>query len=107
MLNFNLITESNPTNSDEAARQELKDHLSKSKRENREKGALHWAFVIILWIIVIIFLAVVVIYILHIVLPQSYCWLSSEQLKQITQFVTMGGIGGVGTALLKNKISNK
>lgn len=106
MSDLNLITDSLPA-SDPRAKQELEDLLSKSKRDKREIDSQHWAFVILLWILVLGFASVVVIYILHIVLPVRYCWLDEAHLSKLTQFLTTGGIGGVGTALFKNKFEKK
>ncbi len=103
MPDIHLIKEGSTPVSDTQALEESKDLASRYKRSRREQNAMHWAFIIILWIIVAGFGFAILTRISMMILPDRYCWLSDEHLKSLNDFITTGGIGGVGGALLKNK----
>lgn len=104
MPDLNLIAETqNLPHTDKTAFQESVDLYS---RNRREQNALHWCFIVILWIIVIGFGIAILTKFLHMVLPEKYCWLDEDHIKKLNEFITTGGIGGIGTALFKNKIGS-
>lgn len=104
MPQISQINEPSTPISDTQAIEESKDLISRAKRNRREQNALHWAFIILLWIIVSGFGLAILVRIGSILLPDQYCWLNEEHLKKLNDFITTGGIGGVGGALLKNKL---
>ena len=102
MSELDLISENqNPPPSDSRAIRESTDLYS---RNRREQNALHWCFIVILWVIVIGFGVAILTKFLHMVLPDNWCWLNEDHIKKLNEFITTGGIGGIGTALFKNKI---
>lgn len=106
MPQLSLINETNPPLSDTQAIEENKDLISRATRNRREQNAMHWAFIVILWIIVSGFGFAILVKLATILLPDRLCWLSPEHLKNLNDFITTGGIGGVGGALIKNKVTS-
>jgi hypothetical protein len=91
---------------DERARQQIKTFIAEGNRSNREKNAIHWAFVSLLFIGVLAFVYVLFAKVWHLTCSGKWAWLNKEQLEKIDNFITSGFIGVFVTSLFASKFKN-
>ena len=76
------------------AQYEQEAFVKKHKRDEKTKDHLHYVFVALIWVAFLSFIAVFFIRVLHFVLPDSWQWLSEDQVQGIDKLIFSGAIGG-------------
>jgi hypothetical protein len=92
---------------DTKANLEAEKLFKKHRRELRRFGALNWCFIVLVWVCLISVGGIIIVRILHMILPDKYCWLTKEQLSNMSEFFFDGGIGGIVVGVLKSNIIDK
>lgn len=95
------------TIADTTSRLEADKLFKQHRRDTRKYGAINWCFIVFVWVCLISVGAVILIRILHMVLPSTWCWLTKEQLSNMSDFFFDGGIGGIVVGFLKSSIIDK
>ncbi len=80
---------------DANARREEKSLYGDDKRAHQKKQAIHYLFIVAIFVLVIVVLGLFVCRALQSVLPSGYCWLTTEQIKYVDDFVAHGALGGL------------
>lgn len=73
------------------------------KRNNREKNQFHWAKVIFIWVLAICGMFVLITVALHLILPNKWRWLDTNEITYLKGLFA-SGIGGAILAKFGNKL---
>ena len=94
-----------PQSKKEASRFE-KDRLKKKlKRDDAQKGTLHYIFLCGAWIAFLIAVVIVTVRVAHFVLPDCQRWLTTEDISNIDKTLSSGFLGAlIGSYLNKTTI---
>jgi hypothetical protein len=74
------------------------------KRNNREKNHVHWAKLLFIWGLAMSALAILIVIVLHLLLPTSWRWLSTEDIAYL-KGLFVSGIGGAILTKFGNKLT--
>ncbi|HKP32594.1 MAG TPA: hypothetical protein VJT83_07700 [Chitinophagaceae bacterium] len=101
-----LFKETNPPSVDVRAEEERKNIIARTRRNRREEGAKHWAFVSLIWLVVGCVGIAFLMKVCHILLPEDYYWLDEVHLRKIDEFLTTGILSGSVGIFFKSRIGN-
>jgi hypothetical protein len=91
----NTVQESTePCLNDVIAGKELKNKFGELNRAERVKNVLNWVFIIFIIIVSAIVIVTIAVRLLHLGLPLTRQWLTSEQIQGIDKLFFSGTIGG-------------
>lgn len=107
MSDFPEISEEEDLPRDKKANQELEHFLKRNKRQEEMESISHRITIFILWAVIITLTITGLLRISHLVLPDKWRWLTTEQLTSIDEFFVHGTIGAILFEFLKKKLSKK
>lgn len=74
--------------------QEARRLYKDGERHEHVKQNVHRVFICLIWTVSTLAMVVIIIRILHLIMPECWYWLTTENIQQIDKFLFSGAIGG-------------